>query len=238
MKTFFTLTALLLAVSTNTFIFRQSTTLSEPAAISPSDVQMRALAAQNDAQTAPASVDLGLSVRWAPYNIGASKPEESGNYYAFGESKPKSDYSLATHAIYTEDNIEASHNFQPLHWLQFLPKTDAATECWGKEWRLPTRKEFDELRAKCTWKWTSLNGILGYQVTGKNGNSIFLPAAGIYRGTTLCDAGRSGDYWSSKCDGEGLSARELCFGRRQVETNEMPIYYGLPIRPVHVANLH
>ena len=75
---------------------------------------------------------------------------------------------------------------------------DAARANWGGDWRMPTEEEMQELIDKCTWTWTTQNGVEGYKVTSKtNGNSIFLPAAGFRYGLSLCNAGSFGDYWSS-----------------------------------------
>ena len=77
------------------------------------------------------------------------------------------------------------------------PTYDVARKKWGSSWRLPTRAEFQELRDKCRWEWTTQNGKRGYKVTGPNGNSIFLPAAGYRGGSSLSIAGEYGNYWSS-----------------------------------------
>ena len=137
-----------------------------------------------------AYVDLGLSVKWATCNVGASKPSDYGNYYAWGETKTKS--------IYDEDNCET--------WEKSIgdiggTDRDVAHVKWGGTWRMPTLDEIKELIDNCTWTWTTLNGANGYKVTSrKNGNSIFLPAAGWWTGTSLDYAGGSGRYWSSTPD--------------------------------------
>ena len=113
-------------------------------------------------------VDLGLSVLWATCNVGASSPSEYGNYYAWGETKTKSSY--------TEDN---SRTYEVVIGdISGYPSYDAATANWGEGWRMPTKGECEELIDKCDWQWTELDGRDGYKVTGPNGNSIFLPAAG------------------------------------------------------------
>ena len=132
-------------------------------------------------------VDLGLSVRWATCNVGASSPSDYGNYYAWGETTTKSSYTVGnskTRGVSPGD-ISGSTRY------------DAATANWGSGWRMPTRAEFKELVDKCTWEWTSRGGHDGYEVTGPNGKSIFLPAAGLRYGTSLDDAGGNGYYWSS-----------------------------------------
>ncbi len=132
-------------------------------------------------------VDLGLSVKWATCNVGASSPSEYGNYYAWGETRTKS--------TYTEENSTTAHT--SLGDIAGDPNYDAARANWGSSWRLPTKAEFQELLNNCTWTWTSQGGHNGYKVTGKNGNSIFLPAAGWRYGSSLNYAGELGYYWSS-----------------------------------------
>lgn len=139
-------------------------------------------------------VDLGLSVKWATCNVGASKPEGYGNYYAWGETSTKSKYSESNSKTYRKQMSDIKGNSQ----------YDAARANWGGTWRLPTRAELEELKNKCTWTWTAQNGVKGYKVTGPNGNSIFLPAAGYRSGSSLDNAGLNGYYWSSTPrDGSG-----------------------------------
>lgn len=133
-------------------------------------------------------VDLGLSVKWATCNVGASKPEDYGNYYAWGETTTKSSYTESNSKTYGKKMGDIAGN----------SSYDAATANWGGDWRMPTEKEMRELIDKCTWTWTTQNGVKGYKVTSKtNGNSIFLPAAGLRDGSSLHYAGRFGYYWSS-----------------------------------------
>ena len=203
-------------------------------------------------------VDLGLSVKWATCNVGASSPEGYGSYFAWGETKPKSSYYWST-LKYCNDDTDG--NFSKL--LRFLrdsddftgdsfskynqnkagtrdnrtvlePEDDAARANWGGDWRMPTEAEFQELRDKCTWEWTGMNGWKGYKVTSKvNGNCIFLPAAGWLRGTSLCEAGFDGRYWSSSLNSDDsrvawvLYLNSCCNG-----TYHYDRYYGRSVRPV------
>lgn len=151
-------------------------------------------------------VDLGLpsGTLWATYNIGASSPEGYGNYYAWGESTTKTNYNWSTYRYcsgdynynlltkYCNDSFYGSNGFTDnLTTLQSYD--DAATANWGQGWRMPTEKEIQELKEKCRWTWMSK----GYKVTGPNGNSIFLPAAGYRSDSSLIYAGSRGHYWSS-----------------------------------------
>ena len=131
-------------------------------------------------------VDLGLSVKWATCNIGASSPEGYGNYYAWGETSTKSSYDKENCATYEKEIGDIAGTSR-----------DVARVKWGSPWRMPTKAEGEELLNKCTWTWTTRNGVSGYKVMGPNGNSIFLPAAGDLVGTSLVSAGDWGGYWSS-----------------------------------------
>lgn len=108
-------------------------------------------------------VDLGLSVKWATVNLGARNYYENGNYYLFG-SIYESDQTVSQ----IDSDIEGNEQY------------DAARFNWHKPWRLPTKQELEELLNNCTWKKTTIKGVLGYVVTGHNGNCIFLPLTGSY----------------------------------------------------------
>ena len=150
-------------------------------------------------------VDLGLpsGLKWATCNVGATKPEEYGDYFAWGEVKPKGYYDWATykHGIdnYNLTKYCNNSNYGKDGFIDYDvildPEDDAATVNWGKTWRMPTKAEQDELRNNCKWICTIQNGVDGYKVTGPNGNSIFLPSTGYMDEGTLNSAGAA--YWSS-----------------------------------------
>ena len=134
-------------------------------------------------------VDLGLpsGLKWATCNVGAANPEDSGNYYAWGETKTKSEYW---------DSIADGKNWGDISGNSTC---DAAQADWGGFWRTPTRMEFQELIDYCDWELTTEDGNYGYNVTGPNGMSIFFPAAGYRRMDRLYN-NTKGDcisYWSS-----------------------------------------
>ena len=149
------------------------------------------------------AIDLGLSVKWAAYNVGASKPEEYGDYYAWGETEEKSDYYWDTYKWCkgTDDTMTkycTSSGYGTVDNKTVLdPEDDVAHVKWGDTWRMPTRDEIEELVNNCTWEWTAYNGVNGQLVTGPNGNSIFLPAAGCRFCTDLINRGSRGYYWSA-----------------------------------------
>ena len=145
-------------------------------------------------------VDLGLSVKWATMNVGASSSEDYGDYFAWGETEPKDVYDWNTYkwcngssSTLTKYNTDSYYGTVD-NKTQLDLTDDAAYMNWGGAWRMPTDAELTELREQCTWTWTSQNGVNGYKVTSKsNGNSIFLPASG----SSLNNAGSMGFYWSS-----------------------------------------
>ena len=168
-------------------------------------------------------VDLGLSVKWATCNVGANKPEDYGDYFAWGETSTKSSYTSDNSKTYGKRMNDIRGNSQ----------YDAARANWGGTWRLPTKAELEELKNKCTWRWTTQNGVKGYKITGPNGNSIFLPAAGYRFGSSLNGAGERGRYWSSTPDESGSdSACGLYFSSGSQSVDWGFRDYGRSVRPV------
>ena len=178
-------------------------------------------------------VDLGLSVKWATCNIGASSPEEYGYYFAWGETSTKAEYTeencptygLSYSELQSQGYIDGEGNLTAQY--------DAAAANWGGNWRMPTEAEMQELRDNCTWNWTTQNGVKGYKVTGPNGNSIFLPAAGFRYGSSLYDAGSDGFYWSSTpYDNYDDSAYFLGFGSSGHHVGYDFHSFGRSVRPI------
>ena len=131
-------------------------------------------------------VDLGLpsGVKWATCNVGASSPEDYGDYFAWGETSPKAEYTWENSVTFGEQMSDISGNAQ----------YDAATANWGGSWRMPTNDEMQELIDHCEWEWTEVNGVNGSRVIGPNGSCIFLPAAGARGGSSLYNDGDHGYY--------------------------------------------
>ncbi len=198
------------------------------------------------------AVDLGLSVKWASFNVGATKPEEYGGYYAWGETEEKEDYSWATYKWCngTETSMTkycTNSNYGIVDNKTILDsEDDVAHVKWGGTWRMPTDAEIEELLEKCTWTWTINNNIGGYVVTGINGNSIFLPAGGAYYGNevknswTYCltqeYASPRGDYLSANLFNSvyySSYAYHLGFDDGSLSWNDDVLRWaGLSVRPV------
>lgn len=150
-------------------------------------------------------VDLGLpsGTKWAKCNVGASTPEEYGDYFAWGETEPKDNYGWSTYKWYDESTDQLTKYCTDAYYgtvdnkTTLEPEDDAATVNWGDDWRIPTQEEWKELLENCTWTWTTENGVNGYIVISSNGNKIFLPAAGMYEGSSNNLASTYGFYRSS-----------------------------------------
>ena len=188
------------------------------------------------------AIDLGLSVKWATCNVGANKPEEYGDYYAWGETEPKTTYNWSTYKWCNGSNITltkyntSSYDGTVDNKTVLDPEDDAARANWGGAWRMPTDGEWAELVDECTWEWKNAykGTTAGYLVTSKiNSNSIFLPAAGFRRSDDLNFAGNSGYYWSSSLFTDyPYFAWDVLFYSDFVYRFDNSRYYGRSVRPV------
>ena len=198
-------------------------------------------------------VDLGLPSKtlWATCNVGASKPEEYGDYFAWGETTPKDTYNWDTYkwCDRSDDTMSKycdNNNFGTIDNKKTLDsEDDVATVNWGSNWCMPTHKQIEELLLQTEKKWTTLNNVNGVKLTSKiNGNSIFLPAAGYRSYRTVRDAGVMGGYWScsvgslSAAKGTPSDASEILLS---METTELFVavnyehrLHGCSVRPVRV----
>ena len=190
-------------------------------------------------------VDLGLSVKWATCNLGAKYTEDYGNYIAWGEIEPKTQYFWTTYKLCegTSSTITkycSRSDYGIVDNKTILePEDDAATVNWGGAWRMPTNAEFSELYEKCTCTWTTINGINGLLATSTiNNNSIFLPAAGKSENGTFQAIGFSGCYWTNEIISYGTpldgSSRHFDFYSNNFNQYTSSNYRcnGLTIRPV------
>ena len=196
----------------------------------------------NKVNTLPVNaVDLGLpsGTLWADRNVGADAPEAYGDYFAWGETEPKSyyywdSYKWCNGTDYTQTKYCTYSSYGTVDNKTVLDlEDDAAYVNMGADWRMPTLTEQRELLDNCTWEWTTQNGVKGYKVTGKNGNSLFLPAAGYRYGSSLRNAGSRGDYWSSSLyESNPSSAYELGFYSDYYRWYYGNRFYGQSVRAV------
>ena len=190
------------------------------------------------------TVDMGSSVKWAAYNLGAVKPEEYGDFFAWGETKPKSNYIWSTYKWCNGTNYKITKyctnssywdSSEPMDNKTILdPEDDAAHVGWGDSWRMPTSEECMALVENCIWEWTSSEGIYGDMVYYfEGGNALFLPAAGFYDGTEHQRIGVNAVYRSSSI---GPDRPDSTFGFSSssvyVGWNYYDRFLGVPIRPV------
>lgn len=204
-------------------------------------------------------IDLGLpsGLKWATCNVGANKPEEYGDHFAWGDTEPyyteghsqdnpcsnwktnKTGYNWASYkwcngSSTSQTKYCTSSSYGTVDNKTVLdPEDDAAHVNWGGNWRMPTKEEQVELRNNCTWTWGSQNGVSGYTVVGPNGNSLFLPAAGYRNDGHLYDVGSWGDYWSSSLGSGNVDyAYGLYFNSHNVDWGSSDRCYGSAVRPV------
>ena len=179
-------------------------------------------------------VDLGLpsGLKWATCNVGANKPEDYGDYFAWGEKMTKETYTEYNCPTYGLSKSELQSQGYVDSEGNITSQYDTARAKWGGKWRMPTKAELQELLDKCTWTWMSQNGIDGCKVTGPNGNSIFLPAPGYRYRSSLYRAGDEGYYWSSSPRVNSYGAYSLYFGSDGRIMNYYYRYYGRSVRPV------
>jgi len=206
-------------------------------------------------------VDLGLpsGTLWATCNVGANRPEEYGDYFAWGETAPKDEYNWSTYKwmnagqsswkeinkyTFADGKTDAcwysngTFTFVGDGKTELDPEDDAATANWGSGWQMPSLAQIEELYNSnyTTTVWTQMNGVNGRKITSKsNGNSIFLPAAGYRGGTSLVNAGSYGFYWSRSLGTSNSSyAYRLYCSSGYIGRNNEYRHYGQSVRPVRI----
>jgi uncharacterized protein (TIGR02145 family) len=182
------------------------------------------------------AADLGLSVKWASCNLGASSPEEYGDYYAWGETKTKDDYSSDTYNYDDAVRNTMISNDRSIAGTEY----DVAHVKLGDGWRLPTKTEIEELISKCKYQNITYKNINGLLIVGTNNNAIFIPAAGERVGKTLYmnDDEHTNNYWSATAQTK-FAAWSFEFGYSKVNSTGFFVdtyaeysYLGFPVRPV------
>ncbi len=190
-------------------------------------------------------VDLGLpnGTKWANMNIGAENTVDYGDHFAWGETTPKENYNWETYQYCNGSgttltkycsNAEYGDNGFTDSLITLEAADDAANASWGAEWRMPTHEEIQELIDNCTCTWTKQNGVNGRLFTGRNGNSIFLPAAGTQGSNGVRDVGSYGTYWASSLYTAIPSDawRFIFYSGNQLFDNDYR-YEGLSVRAVY-----
>jgi formylglycine-generating enzyme required for sulfatase activity len=189
-------------------------------------------------------VDLGLpsGTLWATCNVGASEPEEYGDYFAWGETEPKEVYSWKTYkwcsgSYNTLTKYCTNSTYGTVdNKMELYPEDDAAYVNWGPEWRMPTIDQLQELINNCTWTWTTQNGVNGRLVTGPNENTLFLPAAGRRWSRASDSASSYGFYWSRVLySSYSYDAYDLGFYSDDVYWNNGSRSDGFTVRAVRVS---
>lgn len=189
----------------------------------------------------PEYVDMGLpsGTLWATRNIGANSPEESGDYFAWGETEPKEEYYMSNYKWYDYDNelytkYCTDSGYGMIDDKELEPRDDAAWANWGPSWRMPSLEQLRELKEKCSWEWIERNGTSGYLVTGPNGNTIFLPAAGE---ASFPNAEGEGYYWSRTLgpSSDPSKAFSLSFNSLWILPEQARRSVGYPVRAVRMS---
>ena len=182
------------------------------------------------------TIDLGTSVKWASFNLGATKPEEFGHYYAWGETEPnKTSYSWTSYKW--SDGSKSNLNKYTIYDNKTAldVEDDAAHALLGEKWRMPTKEELQELSLSCSWTKKTVNGVAGYE--GKSnytGNTIFLPMCGVFRESEIKEIGQTGIYWSSDQANTKWKAESLyMMTNTSPQMGEDERAYGYSIRPVY-----
>ncbi|MCQ2199863.1 MAG: hypothetical protein MJZ19_09130 [Paludibacteraceae bacterium] len=176
-------------------------------------------------------VDLGLpsGLKWATCNIGASKPEDDGDYFAWGETTKKEKYFQDNSLTYNKENdgfVSSEGNLAATY--------DVATQTWGSSWRMPTREDYQELYNNCDFSTLIINGVEGYKIKSRqegNDNWIFIPISGYYYNANVLSKGWSGYYWSSTAKDE-KTAYVSRFSDLNIVTYSSDKYQGCTVRPV------
>lgn len=168
-------------------------------------------------------IDLGLpsGTKWATCNVGASKVNDYGEYYAWGEVKPKSEYT-ENNSLIGEKNLGN---------IAGNPQYDAATYNWGSNWQIPKIEHFEELKSQCKWAVITYNGVMGHKVTGPNGKSLFLPCGGSRRNSNEPYL-REGKYLTSDHDGYGPKWFHILGDNSLQSYGDIEYYAGRSIRAV------
>ena len=185
------------------------------------------------------AVDLGLSVKWANRNVGAKTQTEFGNYYAWGETETKNEYTVLNYAWFDDYNHNDEYDFGSGELVNIgydISGTiyDPVHTTEGGFWHMPTKEQMNELINECTWTWTQQNGVKGYRVTGPSGRYIFIPAGGSIYGSNNSNIGISGRYWTATFPSTGeYSAEALSISEGSKYCSTSTRFEGCNVRAVY-----
>ena len=188
-------------------------------------------------------VDLGLpsGTLWATCNIGANSPEQSGNYFAWGETEPKVYYGSDNYKWYENDRITKYCDYSTYGYNGLVDnklvldiEDDAAYVNWGPSWRMPTFEQLQELIDFCTWTWINWNNVNGVLLYGPNGNTMFMPATGVIWESTFYP---NPSYWScmNGSGAEAFHAYDLLLYSDHMQLSTLNRFVGTPVRAVRVS---
>ena len=182
-----------------------------------------------DIPAEPINLGLPSGTLWASWNVGATAPEEYGNYYSWGETEVRDQYYFTTYSL-CDGTVSSCHDIgADISGTQY----DVAHVKWGGGWCMPSKDDFMELVYNCEYKETNQNGVKGLQFTGKNGNYIFLPYTGYYWNTENSKVGSEGSYWSSTLTTSRNHAHEMNFSKGEMLWDcYINRFAGLSVRPV------
>lgn len=168
-------------------------------------------------------VDLGLSVKWATCNVGATDIGGYGGFFAFGETETKPmGYTSSTSKTWNKPMGDISEN----------SIYDTAFVNWGDSWRMPTKQEMEELINKCGFRWINTGGSTGWLVIGPNNKAIFLPASGEFFETTNRGLDKQGNYWCSIPSENPNYAFSMNFSYDNMKIGASYRFLGFSVRPV------
>lgn len=186
----------------------------------------------------PHAIDLGIGEKWACCNVDANSPLDYGGYYAWGEISTKNVYSLDSYKNYNKKYDGNRYDHYPVDIGSDIAGTkyDVAHVKWGGRWKIPNYYQMEKLKENCKYQWTVINGVLGGLFTGPTGNSIFLPAAGMYNDESKYGVGEYGYYCCSSIRNPHPSWHQV--DKLFFNSNEMFIddwtssTIGFPVRPI------
>lgn len=173
-------------------------------------------------------VDLGLSVLWADCNIGAEKNTDFGDFYAWGETETKEEYTFGSYK-FADQSENKCLDIGEICGTEY----DVAHVLWGFDWRMPSSEEVQELVNECTWELISIGKVVGYHVIGPNGKSIFLPCAGYKYRTDHLYSGECGIYWCGTPQEYKDNSKAYClYMDFKASSNSQYRYVGQSVRAV------